>query len=164
MSNADALYQELILEHNRKPRNFGEIEGADRVVEGRNPLCGDEVKVSMKIDGDRIDDVKFVSPPGKGCAISRASASLMTTAVKGKTRAEAEELFDRFHKLVTGHLDESEQKSLGSLRAFAGVARFPVRVKCASLAWHAMRSALEGDANEVTTDDAEHGPPATEGA
>src|SRR6476646_297050 len=95
----EALYQELILEHNRKPRNFGEIEGADRVVEGRNPLCGDEVKLSLRLDGDRIADVKFVSPPGKGCAISKASASLMTTAVKGKPAAEAERLFERFHQL-----------------------------------------------------------------
>ena len=162
--SSDALYQELILEHNRKPRNFGEIEGADRVVEGRNPLCGDEVRLSLKFDGDRIADVKFVSPPGKGCAISKASASLMTAAVKGKPTAEAERLFESFHKLVRGELSEDEQRALGSLRAFAGVAKFPMRVKCASLAWHALHSALAGGAGEVTTDDRAHGPPATEGA
>ena len=155
------LYQELILEHNRKPRNFREMPDANRTVEGRNPLCGDALTLWMKVTGDEIADVSF---KGQGCAISKASASLMTSAVKGKTRAEAEQLFDQFHRLVTGHLDESEQKSLGSLRAFAGVSRFPLRVKCASLAWHAMKSALEGGASEVTTDDADHGPPATEGA
>jgi nitrogen fixation NifU-like protein len=160
----DALYQELILEHNRKPRNFGEIPDADRVVEGRNPLCGDEVKLSVKLDGDRIADVKFVSPPGKGCAISKASASLMTAAVKGKPIAEAEALFERFHKLVRGELSEEEQRALGSLRAFAGVARFPMRVKCASLAWHALHSALSDGAAEVTSDDRADGPAETEGA
>lgn len=156
-SQTDALYQELILEHNRKPRNFGEIENADRVIEGRNPLCGDEVKLSVKFDGDAIADVKFLSPPGKGCAISKASASLMTTAVKGKSKAEAEELFGRFHKLVRGELSEDEQKSLGSLRAFSGVARFPMRVKCASLAWHALHSALASGDEVVSTE--HEGPP-----
>jgi nitrogen fixation NifU-like protein len=136
----EALYQELILDHNRKPRNFREMEHADRRVDGNNPLCGDQVTVWVKLDGDRIDDVSF---KGTGCAISRASASLMTGAVKGKRRDEAVELFDRFHELVTGKLAEAEQKELGSLRALSGVSRFPLRVKCASLAWHAMRSALE---------------------
>lgn len=150
--STDALYQELILEHNRKPRNFGEVPNADRVVEGRNPLCGDEVKLSVKLDGDRIDDIKFTSPPGKGCAISKASASLMTTAVKGKPRAEAERLFEAFHRLVRGELSPEEQRELGSLRAFAGVARFPMRVKCASLAWHALHSALEGGAGAISTE------------
>ena len=150
--STDALYQELILEHNRKPRNFGEIEGADRVVEGRNPLCGDEVRLSVKLDGDRIADVKFVSPPGKGCAISKASASLMTTAVKGKNTAEAERLFESFHKLVRGELSEEEQRALGSLRAFAGVSKFPMRVKCASLAWHALKAAVTDDDAPVTTE------------
>ena len=161
MSNTDALYQEIILEHNRKPRNFREMSDADRTIEGRNPLCGDALTLWMKLQGDTISDVSF---KGQGCAISKASASLMTAAVKGKTRAEAEQLFDQFHDLVTGKLAEADQKSLGSLRAFSGVARFPLRVKCASLAWHAMHSALAGDAAPVTTDDAEHGPPATEGA
>ena len=161
MSQTEDLYQEIILEHNRKPRNFREMPDADRTIEGRNPLCGDALTLWMKLDGETIADVSF---KGEGCAISKASASLMTSAVKGKTRVEAEQLFERFHDLVTGKLPESEQKALGSLRAFSGVARFPLRVKCASLAWHAMHSALAGDAEPVTTDDAEHGPPATEGA
>lgn len=156
MSGTDALYQELILEHNRKPRNFREMDDATVSVEGRNRLCGDALTLWMKMSGDEIADVSF---KGQGCAISKASASLMTSAVKGKTRAEAEELFDQFHKLVTGHLGESDQKALGSLRAFAGVSKFPLRVKCASLAWHAMKSALEGGAPTVTTDDADPGPP-----
>jgi nitrogen fixation NifU-like protein len=156
VSSTEALYQELILEHHRKPRNFREMEGATISVEGRNRLCGDALTLWLKLDGDEIADVSF---KGQGCAISKASASIMTSAVKGKTRAEAEELFEQFHKLVTGHLDESEQTSLGSLRAFAGVSKFPQRVKCASLAWHAMKSALDGSAAPVTTDDADHGPP-----
>lgn len=159
-AQTDALYQELILEHNRKPRNFGSVENADRVVEGRNPLCGDEVRLSVRLDGDTISDVKFSSPPGKGCAISKASASLMTTAVKGKTKAEAEQLFEQFHKLVRGELSEDEQRPLGSLRAFGGVARFPMRVKCASLAWHALHSALDSSAQVVST---EHESPALDG-
>ena len=161
MSQTDALYQEIILEHNRKPRNFREMPDADRKIEGRNPLCGDALTLWMKLDGDTIADVSF---KGEGCAISKASASLMTAAVKGKTRVEAEVLFDKFHDLVTGKLAEPDQKALGSLRAFGGVSRFPLRVKCASLAWHAMHSALAGEAEPITTDDAEHGPPATEGA
>jgi nitrogen fixation NifU-like protein len=149
----EALYQEIILEHNRKPRNFREMDAADRTIQGRNPLCGDELTLWMKLDGDAITDVSF---KGQGCAISKASASLMTAAVKGKSRAEAESLFEQFHKLVKGELGEAEQKSLGSLRAFAGVAKFPNRVKCASLAWHAMHSAIADGAGagaaEVTSD------------
>ena len=156
-TQTEALYQELILDHNRKPRNFGEVENADRVVEGRNPLCGDEVRLSVKLDGDRITDVKFLSPPGKGCAISKASASLMTAAVKGKTTGEADALFAQFHKLVRGELSEDEQRALGSLRAFSGVARFPMRVKCASLAWHALHSALASGDEVVSTE--REGPP-----
>jgi nitrogen fixation NifU-like protein len=151
-TQTDALYQELILDHNRRPRNFGEIENADRVVEGRNPNCGDEMRLWVKLDGDRISDVKFTSPPGKGCAISKASASLMTTAVKGKSTAEAEALFGQFHRLVQGQLPEEDQRALGSLRAFGGVARFPMRVKCASLAWHALHSALSSSEHVVTTE------------
>jgi nitrogen fixation NifU-like protein len=160
----EALYQELILEHNRKPKNFGEIPDADRVVEGRNPLCGDELKLSVKLDGDRIADVKFVSPPGKGCAISKASASLMTAAVKGHSTAEAEALFEQFHKLIRGELSEAEQKQLGSLRAFGGVSKFPMRVKCASLAWHALHSALSSSEAEVSTEREGPLPPPGEGA
>jgi len=146
MANLDALYQELILEHNRRPRNYRAMEGADRVVESHNPLCGDALTLWVKLDDGRVTDVSF---QGSGCAISRASASLMTEAVKGKTRAETEELFARFHELVTGKLDIDAdpvaKKMLGSLRAFGGVARFPIRVKCASMSWHALRSALTAD-------------------
>ena len=161
MSDTEALYQELILEHNRKPRNFREIENADRTIEGRNPLCGDQLTLWVKMDGDRIADAAF---KGQGCAISKASASLMTAAVKGKTRAEAEDLFDRFHKLVMGQLPESEQASLGSLRALGGVSKFPLRVKCASLAWHALHSALESNDSEVSTEREGPEPPPLEGA
>ena len=146
MSNLDALYQELILEHNRRPRNYRTMEGANRVIEQRNPLCGDALTLWLKLDGGRISDVSF---QGSGCAISRASASLMTEAVKGKTLGEAEELFSRFHDLVTGKLDLEKEpaakKSLGSLRALGGVSRFPIRVKCASMAWHALHAALAGE-------------------
>src|SRR4051812_27967812 len=159
---SEALYQELILEHNRKPRNFREMTDADRTIEGRNPLCGDSLTLWVKLENDAITDVSF---KGQGCAISKASASLMTAAVKGKTRAEAEDLFERFHRLVTGTLPESEQQSLGSLRALGGVSRFPLRVKCASLAWHALHSALEGtQGSEVSTEREGPEPPPGEGA
>jgi len=150
MTDLSALYQDVILDHNRRPRNFGELAGADRRQEGRNPLCGDQLTVWLRLDGDRIADVSFV---GTGCAISKASASLMTAEVKGKTRAEAERLFERFHELVTGKLDAAaERKSLGSMAAFAGVARFPARVKCASLSWHTMRAALHQAPAPVSTE------------
>jgi nitrogen fixation protein NifU and related proteins len=159
--STEALYQELILEHNRKPRNFREMENADRKIEGRNPLCGDALTLWVKVEGDRIADVSF---KGQGCAISKASASLMTSAVKGKSRQEAEALFDRFHRLVTGELPESEHASLGSLRALGGVAKFPLRVKCASLAWHALHSALATNDDEVSTEREGPEPPPGEGA
>lgn len=133
-----ALYEEVILDHNRSPRNWGEIEDATRRVQGTNPLCGDRLSLTLKIEDDTIRDVKFT---GEGCAISKASASMMTQAVKGKTRAEADALFTGFHELVTGKAG-AEDKSLGSLRAFAGVARFPTRVKCATMAWHALKEGL----------------------
>ncbi len=161
MSSFDALYQEIILEHNRKPRNYREMPDATRSVEGRNPLCGDQLTLWVKLEDDRVADVSF---QGSGCAISKASASLMTTAVKGKTRAEAERLFDTFHQLVVGKLPESEQASLGSLRALGGVSRFPLRVKCASLAWHALHSALDSTASEVSTEREGELPPPGEGA
>lgn len=134
-----ALYEEVILDHNRSPRNWGTIpEG--RHIEGRNPLCGDKISLSVQVDGDVITDIKFT---GEGCAISKASASMMTQAMKGKTREEATRLFEGFHDLVTGRSAEATpDKSLGSLRAFAGVARFPTRVKCATMAWHALREAI----------------------
>lgn len=139
MSDLQELYQSVILDHNRKPRNFGVLERANRSADGKNPLCGDEVRVALQVDGDVISDVKFT---GHGCAISKASASLMTAAVKGKTRAEAEALFERFHALVLGQ-DAGGGKDLGQLVVFSGVSRFPVRVKCASLAWHTLKAALD---------------------
>ena len=145
----DALYQELILDHNRKPKNFREMEHADHEVLGHNPLCGDQLTLWLKMDGDKVADVSF---QGQGCAISKASASMMTTAVKGKTRAEAEVMFEKFHDLVTGKLDEAQAKELGSLRAFGGVSKFPLRVKCASLAWHTLHSALHGEGKTVSTE------------
>jgi nitrogen fixation protein NifU and related proteins len=161
--STEALYQEIILEHNRKPKNFREMENADRRIEGRNPLCGDSLTLWVKMDGEAIADVSF---KGQGCAISKASASLMTTAVKGKSRAEAEALFDRFHKLVLGELPMDDQQSLGSLRALGGVSRFPLRVKCASLAWHALHSALAAQTAvaEVSTEREGPEPPPGEGA
>ena len=147
----EELYQSVILDHNRRPRNHREMEAADARAEGRNPLCGDEVTVWLRLEGDRIADVSF---KGVGCAISRASASIMTTAVKGRTIADAERLFERFHDLVTGQrpgqpadVRATDAGTLGSLEVFSGVSRFPVRVKCASLSWHTLRSALrEGTA------------------
>jgi nitrogen fixation protein NifU and related proteins len=146
---SDALYQELILDHNRKPKNFREMEHPDHEVLGHNPLCGDQLTVWLKMDGDRIADVSF---KGQGCAISKASASMMTAAVKGKSRDEAEVMFTRFHDLVTGKLAEADAKDLGSLRAFSGVSKFPLRVKCASLAWHTLHSALHGEGKTVSTE------------
>lgn len=139
MPSLSELYQELILEHNRSPRNFREMPEADAHAEGNNPLCGDQIRVFVRLKGETIEDVSF---QGSGCAISRASASLMTGAVKGKTREQAAALFDRFHGLVTGAVPATEAATLGKLAAFAGVAEFPIRVKCASLPWHTLRAAL----------------------
>ncbi|MHB1863968.1 MAG: Fe-S cluster assembly sulfur transfer protein SufU [Gemmatimonadaceae bacterium] len=137
----DSLYQEIILEHNRKPRNFRVMADANRKVEGNNPLCGDQLTLWVKIEGDRVADVSF---QGIGCAISKASASLMTASVKGKTVVEARALAEHMHDLVTGKLDvDKEREALGSLAALSGVSKFPIRVKCASLPWHALRSALD---------------------
>ena len=150
MSHLAELYQSIILDHNRRPRNFGAMAGADRRAEGKNPLCGDELTVWLRLDEDRIADVSFV---GSGCAISKASASLMTAAVKGKTRAEADALFERFHQLVLGKLDPAGSDApLGGLAAFSGVSRFPMRVKCASLPWHTLRSALASSVAPATTE------------
>jgi nitrogen fixation protein NifU and related proteins len=149
MSELSDLYQEVILEHNKNPRNFREIGGADRTADGNNPLCGDALRVYVVMDGDRVADVAF---KGSGCAISKASASMMTQAVKGKTKAEAETLFNEFHEMVTGGLDiETDENHLGKLKIFAGVLEFPARVKCASLSWHTLHAALEGD-QAVTTE------------
>jgi nitrogen fixation NifU-like protein len=145
--NLGNLYQDVILEHNRNPRNWGELDVPSRRADGRNPMCGDEVTVWLKVEDDRLAQVSFV---GTGCAISKASASMMTQAVKGKTRAEAEEVFEHFHAMVTGHHDNpSGDATLGKLKVFSGVSRFPARVKCASLAWHAMREALATAAEPV---------------
>ena len=159
MSNIEALYQEVILDHNRKPRNFREMENADRRIEGRNPLCGDEITLWLKLEGDKVSDISFM---GQGCAVSKSSASLMTSTVKGKTVDETLALFERFHQMITGKLADGEREKMGSLAALGGVSRFPIRVKCASLAWHALRSALEQGPAEITTDF--EGPPQTEGA
>jgi nitrogen fixation NifU-like protein len=148
MSELSELYQDTILEHNKNPRNFREIEDADQTADGKNPLCGDALRVYIKMDGDVVGDVAF---KGSGCAISKASASMMTQAVKGRTKAEAEELFDEFHKMVTGGIDpEAEETHLGKLRVFAGVLEFPARVKCASLSWHTLNAALHGDESVST--------------
>lgn len=147
------LYQEIILEHNRSPRNFGKLDHATHVLDGRNPLCGDQYKIYLLVNKGRIEQVSF---EGSGCAISKASASVMTTTVKGKTVEEAEAYFQLFHKIVTGEADTEETfDSVGKMAAFAGVAEFPVRVKCASLAWHTMHNALQGKGVETTTDETE---------
>ena len=140
MSSLSELYQNVILEHNRSPRNYRVMDDADRKADGHNPLCGDQVTVWVRMDGDVIGDVSF---RGAGCAISKASASLMTGAVKGKSREETEKLFERFHQLVTGTLPAGESETLGKLAVFSGVSEFPVRVKCASMAWHTLKAALE---------------------
>ncbi len=142
------LYQQVILEHNKKPRNFKKLETANRVAEGYNPLCGDQLTVYLEVDGDIVKDVSF---EGSGCAISKAAASMMTQSVKGKTRAEAEQLFHEFHRMVKGELDaETEDNSLGRLKIFAGVRDYPARVKCASLSWHTMHAALENKESAST--------------
>ena len=139
MSSLAELYQNVILEHNRSPRNYRVMEDADRRAEGHNPVCGDQLTVWLKLDGDVIRDVSF---HGMGCAISRASASLMTAAVKGRTSREAEALFARFHRLVTGTAEPPGAETLGKLAVFSGVSEYPSRVKCASLPWHALKAAL----------------------
>jgi nitrogen fixation NifU-like protein len=139
MARLSALYQDLILDHNRAPQNYRLMENANRRVEGNNPLCGDRFTVWLRMEGDLIADVTF---QGLGCAISMASASLMTSAVKGKTRAEAEALFDRFLRMITGSVEQEEAEALGKLAVFSGVSEFPIKVKCASLSWHAMKAAL----------------------
>jgi nitrogen fixation NifU-like protein len=146
------LYQEVILDHSKKPRNFRPLPGATGQADGYNPLCGDRATVFIRLDGDVVADVSF---QGAGCSISTASASMMTESVKGKTRAEAEALFERFHTLVTRDSAAAEQAAdpaLGKLAVFSGVWEFPVRVKCASLPWHTLKAALEGDAHPVSTE------------
>jgi nitrogen fixation NifU-like protein len=149
MSELSDLYQEVILDHNKNPRNFKELEAATRSAEGNNPLCGDKLKVFLDYDGETVKEVSFT---GSGCAISKASASMMTQTVKGKSKEEAEILFDEFHRMVRGELDEeAEENHLGKLKIFAGVREFPARVKCASLSWHTMKAALDNE-NLVSTE------------
>ncbi|MBA2325143.1 MAG: SUF system NifU family Fe-S cluster assembly protein [Actinobacteria bacterium] len=140
MSGLAELYQNVILEHNRSPRNYRVMDDADRRAEGNNPLCGDQLTVWLKLDGDVISDITF---QGLGCAISRASSSLMTAAVKGKSRREVEELFERFHHLVTVKPEPAAPETLGKLAVFSGISGYPTRVKCASLPWHTLKAALE---------------------
>lgn len=151
MSELSDLYQEVILEHSKTPRNYRRPAGANREAEGYNPLCGDHFTVFLDMDGDAIREVGF---QGSGCAISKASASMMTQSLKGKTRAEAEHLFNQFHGLVTGKPDSSADGSeLGKLAVFSGVSKYPARVKCATLAWHTLQSALEGSQKPVSTEE-----------
>jgi nitrogen fixation NifU-like protein len=149
MSELSELYQAVILDHNKKPRNFHKLENANRSAEGFNPLCGDQLNVYLHVEDDQVQEVSF---EGSGCAISKASASMMTQAVKGKTKAEAEMLFNEFHRMATGELDaESEANHLGKLTIFAGVREFPARVKCATLSWHTMHAALN-EQQKVSTE------------
>ena len=140
MSDLRELYQQVILDHNKNPRNFHDMPDATNRVDGYNPLCGDQLTIYLNIDDDRVKEVGF---EGSGCAISKASASMMTQAVKGKSKQEAENLFREFHSMVTGELNEElEENNLGNLKIFAGVREFPVRVKCATLPWHTLHAAL----------------------
>ncbi len=140
------LYRDVILDHNRQPRNFGALPHATARMEGFNPLCGDRLTVSLELDGDRISDIRF---EGEGCAISTASASLMTEAVKGRTRPEAMTLFERVHRLLTDDAEPIDDAVLGKLAALSGVREFPARVKCASLCWHTLASALQSPDPQV---------------
>ena len=141
MSDLSDLYQEVILDHNRRPRNFHALPGASHSAEGFNPLCGDRLMLYLKLGGDTIEDISF---EGSGCAISKASASLMTDALKGRSVTEARALFDRFHRMVTTPPDQGVE-DMGKLSSLAGVREFPVRVKCASLAWHTLKAALANE-------------------
>jgi len=153
MSDLRELYQEIILEHSKAPRNFRQPEGANQSAEGYNPLCGDHFTVYLEMDGDSIRDIGF---QGSGCAISKASASMMTQSVKGKTKAEAERIFHQFRDLVAGHSpangDSGEPTQLGKLEIFAGVSKFPTRTKCATLAWHTLQAAIERKQNAISTE------------
>ncbi len=149
MSELNDLYQEVILDHNKNPRNFRELETATKTADGNNPLCGDALRVYVEMEDEKVKDVAF---KGSGCAISKASASMMTQAVKGKSKPEAEKMFEEFQKMVTGELNaEEDENSLGRLKIFAGVLEFPARVKCASLSWHTLHAALSGE-EEVSTE------------
>jgi len=150
MSELTDLYQELILDHNRRPRNYGALADANHTAKGYNPLCGDKLTIYAKVDGDRIAGLMF---EGSGCAISKASASLLTDALKGKTLAEADALFARVHAMLTAPMDQAiDVESMGKLAVLSGVREFPVRVKCASLAWHTLKAALEGTSEIAKTE------------
>ncbi len=149
VSDVTDLYQEVVLDHGKRPRNFGPLAGETHHAEGLNPLCGDHLTVHARVEGGVVREVKF---EGSGCAISKASASVMTGAVKGKTAAEIDALFERFHALVTEGPGSADAAALGKLAVFGGVHEYPTRVKCASLAWHALRQALRGDGAPVTTE------------
>jgi nitrogen fixation NifU-like protein len=150
MSDLRELYQELIIDHSKRPRNFRVLEAANHKSEGYNPLCGDKVTVFLELENDRVKNVSF---QGSGCAISTASASVMTESIKGKTLAEAEALFEVFHNLVTGKPPAAgKTPELGKLVVFSGVSEFPVRVKCATLAWHTLHAALQGEGEIVSTE------------
>jgi nitrogen fixation protein NifU and related proteins len=150
MSDLRDLYQELILEHSKTPRNYRQPAAVNHQAEGYNPLCGDHFTVYLEMEGDAIRDIGF---QGAGCAISKASASIMTQLVKGKTKEDAAKLFDRFQKLVTGNEATGTQAELGKLTVFSGVSEFPARVKCATLAWHTLQAALEGRQDAVSTEE-----------
>jgi len=152
MSELTDLYQQVILDHNRRPRNYGKLEHANRQAEGFNPVCGDHLTLYLQMNGDVIDDLRF---EGEGCAISKASASLMTDSLKGKTAAEAEALFERIHAMLTSDTAvdfDAQAEELGKLAVFSGVREYPARVKCASLSWHALHSALKNEQTPVSTE------------
>ncbi|MFN0123101.1 MAG: Fe-S cluster assembly sulfur transfer protein SufU [Blastocatellia bacterium] len=150
MSDLNELYQQVILDHNKKPRNFRVMEHPSLTQLGHNPLCGDQITLYLEMDGETVRDVAF---QGSGCAISKASTSMMTAAVKGKTRQEVETMFAEFTRMVKGELNpETEEHHLGRLKIFAGVQQFPARVKCASLSWHTVHAALAGVADAVSTE------------
>lgn len=159
MSELRDLYSEVLLEHSRKPRNYRALDSSNHKAEGYNPLCGDRFTVYLDLEGEAIRDISF---QGEGCALSKASASMMTQSLKGKTRGEAEALFEKFHALVTGHETkqgagheagpENDETGIGKLTVFSGVSKFPLRVKCATLAWHALRAALRGEAQAISTE------------
>jgi nitrogen fixation protein NifU and related proteins len=149
MSDLRDLYQDVILEHSKTPRNYRELPTANHKAEGFNPLCGDRFTVYVNLEGDAIRDISF---QGSGCAISKASASMMTQLVKGKTTEEASRIFERFHDMVTGHAPAGDEAHMGKLAVFSGVSEFPARVKCASLAWHTLQAALEDKQEAVSTE------------
>jgi len=149
MAGLSDLYQEILLEHNSKPRNFRKVEEANQTSEGYNPLCGDQITLYLKVVDGVIDDVGF---QGTGCAISRASASMMTQSIKGQSVEKAHQIFDAFHYMITEPGGDLDYQTLGDLETLSGVNEYPTRIKCAVLAWHTMKAALTGESNEVTTE------------